>query len=121
MSQYTDGVLTSKASATFSKFARVVLDSSAEVAAGGATAHWIGVALAPALAVGDIVAIMPRNKAGTISMLASGTIAAAGRVELAADGKVQAIASKAAMGIAMLAASDGNQVEVLLMGGTDVA
>src|SRR5690606_9696509 len=90
MSQYVDtNTRTFIADAAIAQFARVVFESDGRIVTAGLTEVGCGIAMAPAHAAGDAIAVKLWNSAGTFKMRASEALAAAATLYTESDGEVQ--------------------------------
>lgn len=111
-----NAVKTFEADAAVAQYARVNLDADGKVTTSGLADHDIGVAMEPAFAAGDKIAVRLRNAPGTTPMIAIEALAVGALVYSETAGKVQdtSQATSFAIGTAMEAATaDDDVIEVL--------
>jgi len=109
------GELTFTANAALAPYLRVEL-SSGKLIAAGALSNELGTLVKRVLAADDPAAVVPRNMAGTVKMVAAGAFSQYATVYGAAGGKIDDTVNANEIGTALEAATaDGDVVEVLRM------
>jgi hypothetical protein len=115
MSQFNEsGLKAFPAAGAITKFSRVTLNSSGQVATSAAAEDDIGIAETAAAAAGELVTVRLATQSGTCMAIASGVIAAGAKVYGAATGQIGTTNTNARVGIALEAAgAAGDLIEVL--------
>jgi len=116
MSEYTDGnTRTFQATGALARYLMVKLTAGKLVVQTATGDTWLGVVSRAVLAADDRVAVILKNKSGTMPCVADAAITVGLEVETAAGGKVSPYTSGVKVGVALTAAAaDDDEIEVLV-------